>query len=159
MNEKDANVDHISTLKYIQGAMLHSRLNEYLDTQTQSTQNPQWSLVAEEGSLFELYKKGLGGIKSNVPQEMRLPGLDTLIRHLSEQFDLVFARIAETQRRNVRFGSIIPLGIHVPSSVDMRMISGVSKWLKNVSLAKLILVLSARKTIKRMHYLRCTWPN
>lgn len=127
INEKYANVDHANTLEYIQGAMLHSRLKFYLDTQAQPMQKPEWNLAAEGRSLFEMYKKELRDINLNVPTEKKLPGLDLLIQHLSEQFGLVFARIAETQRRNVRFGSVIPLGPRVPSSIDMRMISTVSQ--------------------------------
>lgn len=137
INEKDANVDHASALEYIQGAMLHSRLKVHLDTQAQATQKPQWNLAAEGRSLFELYKKELKDINLNVPTEKNLPDLASLIQHLSEQFGLVFARIAETQRRNVRFGSMIPLGLCFPSSIDMRMTSEVSQLPVSISYMKL----------------------
>lgn len=127
INEKDINVDHVSTLDYIQGAMLHSCLNIYLDVQGQGTQKPRWDLLVEGGLLFGIYKKELKEINQNMPTRgFQLPGLDPLIQYLHEQFGLVFARIAETQRRNVRFGSKILLELGIPSSIDMKMMYEVS---------------------------------
>lgn len=125
-NEKDVHVDHASTLEYIQGAMLQSRLNEYFNNHVQSDKKPQWDLAAQGRSLYELYKRELKGPSTDAsphtPGEKQLPGLDALIAHLDVQCNLVFARISETQRRNVRFGSLIPLGNGVPACMDMRML-------------------------------------
>lgn len=121
-NEKDANIDHASTLEYIRGAMLKSRLNEYFNGQVQSIKKSQWDLAAQGRSLFELYKRELNDSTANVPVEQQLPGLDALIAHLDTQCKLVFAKIAETQRRNVRFGSVVSLGKGIPACMDMRML-------------------------------------
>lgn len=122
--ERDANIDHANTLDYIQGAMLNSRLNTYFDIQNQSKTPSRLDLAAKGRSLFELYKKELKNVRIS---ETRLPGLNALINHLDGQCALVFARIAETQRRNVRFGAIIPLDISVPKCLDMRMLVEVSQ--------------------------------
>lgn len=124
-NEKDANIDHASTLEYIQGAMIKSRLNEYFNGQVQPNKKSQWDLAAQGRSLFELYKRELNDLSANVPVERQLPGLDALIAHLDAQCKLVFAKIAETQRRNVRFGSVVPLGKGIPACMDMRMLAEV----------------------------------
>lgn len=121
-NEKDPSIDHASTLEYIQGAMLKSRLNEYFNGQLQSNKKSQWDLAAQGRSLFELYKQKLNDLSANVPVEKQLPGLDALIAHLDTQCKVVFARIAETQRRNVRFGSVVSLGNGIPACMDMRML-------------------------------------
>lgn len=121
-NEKDVNIDHASTLEYIQGAMSKSRLNEYFNAQVQSNKKSQWDLAAQGRSLFELYKRELNDLSANVPVEKQLPGLDALIAHLDARCKIVFARIAETQRRNVRFGSVISLGNGIPACMDMRML-------------------------------------
>lgn len=124
-NEKEANIDHASTLEYIQGAMIRSRLNEYFNGQVQPNKKSQWDLAAQGRSLFELYKRELNELSANVPVERQLPGLDALIAHLDAQCKLVFAKIAETQRRNVRFGSVISLGNGIPACMDMRMLAEV----------------------------------
>ena len=137
-NEKDVHVDHASTLEYIRGAMLHSRLNEYFNNDVQSDKRSEWDLAAQGRSLYELYKRELKGPSTDAPGEKQLPGLGALIAHLDAQCNLVFARISETQRRNVRFGSLIPLGNGVPACMDMKMLVEVRIQLRNHSLRRLI---------------------
>ena len=121
-NEKDANIDHAGTLEYIQGAMLRSRLNDYFNGVVEPNKKSQWDLAAQGRSLFELYKRKLNDLSANIPVEKQLPGLNALIGHLDAQCKLVFTGIAETQRRNVRFGSVISLGEGIPACMDMRML-------------------------------------
>lgn len=128
-NDKDLNVDYASTLEYIQDAMLQSRLNEYFNNHFQSDTKPQWDLAAQGRSLYELCKRELKGLSTDDPGEKQLPGLDALIAHLDVQCNLVFARISETQRRNVRFGSLVPLGNGIPACMDMRMLVEVKFYL------------------------------
>ena len=121
-NERDVDIDHASVLKYIQGAMMKSRLQVYFKNQVQADNKSQWDLGAQRRSLYELYKRELQENSPNAPLEKELPGLDALIAHLKIQCNVVFARIAETQRRNVRFGPLIALGSGVPNCMDMRMV-------------------------------------
>lgn len=124
-NEKEPEIDYASTLGYIQGGMMNSRLNKYFNTEVPADEKSLWDLAAKGRSLYDLYKHELIDRCDEVLAEKNLPGLDTLIEHLDTQCTSVFAGIAETQRRNVRFGSLISLGKGTPACMDMRMLAEV----------------------------------
>jgi len=124
--EKDINVDHASTLEYIHGPMLQSGLIEFLYMEQQEEYPLQWKLAAEGRSLLELYKQEHKNTIKGRPSGKRLPGLDALIGHLNIQCETVFNRIAETQRRNVRFGAPVSLGVGLPLCMDMRTLVEVA---------------------------------
>jgi anaphase-promoting complex subunit 4 len=124
-SERDNNIDHGSTLQYIQGAMHHSRLYTLFNIAELKEQKPQWSLVAEGRPLYEMYRRELDNLFQSNISDRHLPGLDALIIYLDSQCNAVFATIAETQKRNVRFGPPVYLGIGVPHSVDMRLLPEV----------------------------------
>ncbi len=123
--EKDINVDHASTLEYIQGAMKRSQLIGFFNVEAHAEGKPPWDLAAEGRSLFELYKRELLNASREDSSASRLPTLDALMKHLDTQCNAVFNRIAETQRRSVRFGAPIHLQKGVPSCMDMRMLHEV----------------------------------
>lgn len=122
--EKDTSVDYGNTLEYIQGAMKESRLLELLGNR--DDHRPKWDLDAEGRSLYQLYKKEVSELNKGASAQKQLPGLDDLIAHLEKKCGLMFGRIAETQRRNVRFGPSIQVGQGIPDCMDMRMVSEVS---------------------------------
>lgn len=119
--DKDFSVDHASTLDYIQGAMTQSQLASFFNLETRAKEVPSWDLAAEGRSLFELYRRSLQQVDKEDPSARRLPTIDAIIQHLDTQCSVVFNRIAETQRRSVRFGAPIHLQTGVPSCTDMRM--------------------------------------
>jgi len=125
--EKDISVDHASVLEYIQGPMMQSRLIDFDNLEEQQEEQPlQWNLAAEGSALLEIYKhEHKNAIKGN-SSDKRLPGLDALIRHLEIQCETVFDQMAETQRRNVRFGAPVSLGLGVPLCMDMRTLVEVA---------------------------------
>ncbi|KAL9064521.1 MAG: hypothetical protein Q9161_008828 [Pseudevernia consocians] len=120
--EKDVNIDHASTLEYIQGAMTRSQLTGFFNLEAHAGEKPPWDLAAEGRSLFELYKRGLLNASREDSSASRLPTLDALMKHLDTQCNAVFHRIAEMQRRSVRFGAPVYLQKGVPSCMDMRML-------------------------------------
>ena len=124
--EKDTNVDHASTLEYIQGAMTQSELTRFFDLEGNTDQSLQRDLKAEGRSLFELYKRELKLDNKEDPATKRLPAFDALLKHLDTQCNAVFSSIAETQKRNVRFGSPTSLGVGTPACMDMRMLVEVT---------------------------------
>ena len=120
-SERDTNIAHASTLEYIRGAMKQSRLFYFFNMYPGAEERPQWDLTAEGRSLYDLYKRELKNTNSLDTPERQLPGVDALLGHLDSQCNAVFARIAETQKRNVRFGNPINLGKDMPEHMDMRM--------------------------------------
>ena len=127
--EKDVNIDHASTLEYIQGAMTRSQLIGFLNVEAHAEEKPPWDLAEEGRSLFELYKRELLNASKEDSSASRLPTLDALMKHLDTQCNAVFNRIAETQRRSVRFGAPVHLQKGVPSCMDMRMLHEVLTYI------------------------------
>lgn len=124
-NEKELEIDYASTLGYIQCGMMNSRLNKFFITEVAADKKMQWDLAAKGRSLYDLYKDELKDRRNDVSDANNIPGLDTLIAHLDRQCTSVFAGIAETQRRNIRFGSLVSLGQGIPAGMDMRMLAEV----------------------------------
>lgn len=126
--ENDVNIDHISTLDYLQGPMSRSRLAGLLNIPMAHDDRPKWDLASEGNSLYDLYKKEMKLANDGASAGRQIPGLSALIVHLGAQCNKVFSRIAETQRRHVRFGTPIPLGQGIPTSLDMRMVMEVRRF-------------------------------
>ena len=124
-SERDNNIDHASTLKYIRGAMTQSHLSTLLNVEFSTEGKATWDLAAEGRSLYELYKRELRTHAPSNASHKQLPGLDALIKHLESQCNVVFRRIAETQKRNIRFGNPVKLGRTLLKSIDVRMLAEV----------------------------------
>ena len=123
--EKDTSIDHARTLEYIQGPMTQSQLVRLFNMRSPEDAGLQWELAAEGRSLFELYKKEYKSTASDGVPAKQLPGLDEMINHLDSQCEIIFSKIAETQRRNVRFGDPIAIGSGIPTCMDMTTLSEV----------------------------------
>ena len=123
--EKDIDVDYASTLDYIQGAMTQSQLFSFFNLESRAEGKTPWDLAAEGRSLFELYKQGLQNANTKVSSTRQLPTLNALMRHLDTQCNAIFNRIAEMQRRSVRFGAPVYLQQGIPSYTDMTMLPQV----------------------------------
>ena len=119
--EKDIDVDYASTLDYIQGAMTQSQLFSFFNLEPRAEENTPWDLAAEGRSLFELYRQGLQNANTRDSSTRKLPTLNALMKHLDTQCNAIFIRIAEMQRRSVRFGAPVYLQQGVPSCADMTM--------------------------------------
>lgn len=148
--EKDVNVDHVTTLEYIQGPMMRSQLTISLGLQPPAEGHLLWDLAAEKTPLLELYTREhkINPAKGSSPRKL-LPGIDVLIGHLGLQCENIFNQIAETQRRNVRFGDPVSLGAGTPSCMDMEVVVEVNTT--KVMPDELIrLTCRSRKFIKRL---------
>ena len=119
--EKDIDLDYASTLDYIQGAMTQSQLFSFFNLESRAEEKNPWDLAAEGRSLFELYRQGLQNANTRDSSTRKLPTLNALMKHLDTQCNAIFIRIAEMQRRSVRFGAPVYLQQGVPSCVDMTM--------------------------------------
>lgn len=122
--EKENRIDHAKVLEYIGGAMTQSRLLRFFDIRTPVDVRSTWDLAADGTSLYDTYKREHQRSQQGQPPKLKLPGLQELSTHLAAQCELVFKRIAETQRRNVMFGTSVSLedhGADSPKCKDMRM--------------------------------------
>lgn len=101
--------------------MMHSKLLRLIDSQNQIDNATYEQLSDNSFALFDSCNSGIHrSQKADVIRHM--PGLDCLLQHLERLCKIMFARFAETQRRNVRFGEPICLGPGSPCSMDSRMI-------------------------------------
>lgn len=121
----DVNVDHVNTLEYIQGAMTQSQLTNFFNLEAPAKEQTPWDLATEGRSLFDLYRRGLQNASNENSSASRLPTLDALMKYLDTQCNAIFNRIAETQRRSVRFGAPVYLQNGLPSCMDTRMLHEV----------------------------------
>lgn len=128
--EKENHIDHAKVLDYIEGAMTESRLLRFFDVRTPNDIRSSWDLAADGTSLYDMYKREHQRSQQGYPPRSKLPGLQELSTHLRAQCELVFKRIAETQRRNVMFGTPVLLeeyGSNAPRGKDVRMVVEVSR--------------------------------
>ncbi|KAL6720420.1 hypothetical protein ACLMJK_002342 [Lecanora helva] len=133
ITEKDTNIDYANTLEYIQGPMMHSHLITLFNLRSEEKSSSQWDLASEGRSLFELYKREYTEPVNNEHRAKHLPGLDALVKHLDTQCETVFERIAETQRRNVRFAGPVSVGAGTPACMDLTTLVEVSVLAKHAT--------------------------
>lgn len=129
-SEKENHIDHARVLDYIEGAMTESRLLRFFDVRTPNDNRSSWDLAADGTSVYEMYKREHQRSLQGQPSRCKLPGLQELSTHLGTQCELVFKRIAETQSRNVMFGTSVLLeecGSNASRGKDMRMVVEVSR--------------------------------
>ena len=132
--ERDTLHDYASILEYIQGAMSQSRLVELLSIQPPTDMRPQWDLASEGRSIYSSYKRDIKTYSRGIVPDKKLPGLAALVTHLKSQCQIVFGRIAETQKRKVRFGESLCLEEISVVRSDMRMSIEVRTVMRSIPL-------------------------
>lgn len=125
--EKADTINHAQTLNYIQGALTRSALLDFIQAKTPETNNDQWNGDHTARVFYENYKTLLQKLeKRKSGEEIDIPVLSDLTTRLRVQFEKVFKRIAETQRRSILEKTIRALGVDKGSEVvDMTMNYGV----------------------------------
>ena len=126
--DKDVVLDHAQTFEYIQGALLQSQIIELFGMQAPSDSRLPQEIGENGNPIYDEYKKDLNTFLKGLLPEKKLPALDSLISRLRCQCQVVFNRIAETQKRKVRFGDSIVLGEGDANHVDARMIVEVESF-------------------------------
>ena len=119
--EKDTPLDYQQILDYIQGAMQQSTLFELFGLQASQDERLRWDIRENSDPIYDRYKSEVKQIRQGAKPETKLPGLAALIERLNRQCKIVFTRIAETQKRKVRFGDVISLCEISSSCYDARM--------------------------------------
>lgn len=121
--EKADTINHAQTLSYIQGALTWSALRNFIQSKSLEPNNDQWNGDDIAGVFYENYKSQLQSLeRRKAGEEIDIPVLSDLTTRLSAQFEKVFGRIAETQRRSILEKRIRALGVDKsPEIVDMTM--------------------------------------
>ncbi|KAI9721737.1 MAG: hypothetical protein M1812_002072 [Candelaria pacifica] len=123
--ERDPMIEHAKVLRYIQGAMTESRLTAFFDVPSSDSDRSQQKLSAYGGSAYESFKDKLKNCnaQSLSTSTLTLPVLEDLSAYLGDQCQVVFRRIAEVEKRNVRLGAPIVLERdHTSRVMDMKML-------------------------------------
>ena len=120
--EQDIVLDHAQILEYVRGAMLQSELVELLGIQSDLDKRPSWDSISDDTLIYETFKKEVKAFEDGTMPDKKFPGLDPLISRLDKQCKGVFDKIAEAQKRKVRFGQPILLSNEAVHCIDMRMI-------------------------------------
>ena len=120
--ERGLMLDYAKILQYIQGAMLQSQLIELFAIQPETDTRPVWDPIDGDVLIYESYKKDVKAYIQGTLPEKKFLGLDGLITRLDEQCKVAFNKIAEAQKRKVRFGQPLSLGRGEVVCADMRML-------------------------------------
>ena len=126
--DKDPGLDYAEIFAYIQGAMVRSRLVEFLGLQAEEDGREGWTLEGlDEKEIYEEYRDLLRVFRKGGVPEKKVPALKALVERLESQCRVVFERIAETQKRKVRFGEGTVLGVGEILKFDMRLVVEVCR--------------------------------
>ncbi|PVH86890.1 hypothetical protein DL98DRAFT_449113 [Cadophora sp. DSE1049] len=120
--EKESSIDHGKVLLYLQTIMTSSPLTTYLNDSPSEDSNEIWTHSKYGLPMFDLLDKELQKQEQGLPYLQSLPRVDLLCTFLQQQAHSIFGRIAEAEKRNVRFGKPQNVGVvEVDGPVDMRM--------------------------------------
>ena len=108
--EKEAMIDHSKVLLYIQTVMTKSQLSVFLQEDIVEEQDKYWASVEQGIPMLETLDTQLRKQEHGLPYEKALPKIALLCRHMGQQANAVFEKIAEAEKRNVHFGQPTIIG-------------------------------------------------
>ncbi|OJD22627.1 hypothetical protein ACJ73_06023 [Blastomyces percursus] len=122
LTESSDSLDHGQILRYIQGAMTRSALQDFIHPVPAQSPPNRWEPAGLDSSFYETYKKLLQQQDKKGSDQIDMPLLGDLTSRLGLQSEKVFKRIAETQRRGILHRSPLSLGPDCDAGVvDMTM--------------------------------------
>lgn len=122
ISEKEATLDNVKVLTYIQQYLTTSPLALYLDQVERDVYTDDWQHAEDGSSLLEMLDKQLQRQEAGRPFMRALPHVDFLVNYLTSRANIVFGSIAESQKRSVRLGRETRLEIgNGISKYDVRM--------------------------------------
>jgi anaphase-promoting complex subunit 4 len=119
--EKDVPSDYRKVLEYVQGPMMSSQLSDFFAMHSSGGESNNMEKFEENDLIYEGIKKELRGLKSEKGPRSGLPHLEQLFRRLKKQCQVVFERIAETEKRKVHFGKPLVISVNSDIMIEMRM--------------------------------------
>ena len=121
--EKDQTIEHANVLEYIQGPMRRSKLARIFLPSVAGDQFPVIGSSPKTQAFYDGFRMDMASYDNDIGAQVDIPSLCNLTELLERQCGVVFAQIAEAQKRNVLFGSPIKLGPYIGGKpVDMRML-------------------------------------
>lgn len=111
LTEKEATMDNVKVLTYIQRYLMGSPLAVYLGDVTAEEREKDWRVVdkSDGTSLLELVDQQLKCQERGEPHYKALPQVDQLVDHLTSKSAIVFKEIAEAEKRSVRFNEAVEI--------------------------------------------------
>lgn len=111
LTEKEATMDNVKVLTYIQRYLMGSPLAVYLGDISAEERESDWKVVEESNgtSLLELVDQQLKNKECGKPYYKALPKIDQLVNHLTGKSAIVFKEIAEAEKRSVRFNQAVEI--------------------------------------------------
>ncbi|KAJ4421258.1 hypothetical protein N0V85_000243 [Neurospora sp. IMI 360204] len=111
LTEKEATMDNVKVLTYIQRYLMGSPLAVYLGDVTAEEREKDWKIAEESDgtSLLELVDQQLKSQERGKPYLKALPKIDQLVNHLTGKSAIVFKEIAEAEKRSVRFNQAVEI--------------------------------------------------
>ncbi|TVY83618.1 Coatomer subunit delta [Lachnellula suecica] len=109
--EKEATIDHSKVLLYLQNCMDSSPLEVYLGDCTSEDYSNGWSHAEQGLPMFDLLEKQSEKQEKGLPYMKPLPRVELLCKFLSKQAKIIFAQIAEAEKRNVLLGNPQEIGV------------------------------------------------
>ncbi|KAK3504548.1 anaphase-promoting complex, cyclosome, subunit 4-domain-containing protein [Neurospora crassa] len=111
LTEKEATMDNVKVLTYIQRYLMGSPLAVYLGDVTAEEREKDWRVVdkSDGTSLLELVDQQLKYQERGEPYYKALPQVNQLVDHLTSKSAIVFKEIAEAEKRSVRFNEAVEI--------------------------------------------------
>ena len=111
LTEKEATMDNVKVLTYIQRYLMGSPLAVFLGDTTAEERERDWKFAEEStvSSLLELVDQQLKSQEHGEPYYKALPKVDQLVTHLTAKAAIVFKEIAEAEKRSVRFNEAVEI--------------------------------------------------
>ncbi|AEO68807.1 uncharacterized protein THITE_2118487 [Thermothielavioides terrestris NRRL 8126] len=111
LSEKEATMDHVKVLSYIQHYLTKNPLALYFDEVAKEDYLRDQEMIEPGPSLLDLLDKQLQEQEAGRPYMKVLPRVDFLVNYLTSRANVVFKGIAEAEKQSVQFGPATEVSI------------------------------------------------
>ncbi|GAB1320294.1 hypothetical protein MFIFM68171_10504 [Madurella fahalii] len=111
LTEKEATMDNLKVLSYIQNYLISSPLALYFGDVGKGDYAKNQALIEQAPSLLDVLDRELHKQEAGQPYMKELPQVNFLLNYLASKAKIVFKGIAEAEEQGVRFGQAAELSI------------------------------------------------
>lgn len=111
LTEKEATMDNLKVLSYIQNYLISSPLALYFSSVDKEDHTRNQALIEQEPSLLDVLDRELQRQEAGQPCMKELPQVDFLLGYLASKANIIFKGIAQAEEQCVRFGQATELSI------------------------------------------------